>query len=53
MISVENALDIILGNTHIIETSETVDIFNVSGRTLFNNIISEINVPQRDNSAMD
>jgi molybdopterin molybdotransferase len=53
MISVGNAQDIILGNTHIIENSETVDIFNVSGRTLFNNLISGINVPQRDNSAMD
>jgi molybdopterin molybdotransferase len=53
MISVVNALEIILDNTGLIENSEMVDIFNVTGRTLFKNIISGINVPQKDNSAMD
>ena len=53
MISVINALEIILGNTRLIENSEMTDIFNVTGRTLFKDIISGINVPQKDNSAMD
>lgn len=53
MISVSHALEIILGNTHIKEISEKVDIFNATGRILFKNILSGINVPQRDNSAMD
>lgn len=53
MISVDEALEIILASTHTIEKSEIVDIFNVCGRTLFKDIISGINVPQRNNSAMD
>lgn len=53
MISVNNALEIILGSTHRIENFESADILNLTGRILFNNIISGIDVPQRDNSAMD
>jgi molybdopterin molybdotransferase len=53
MISVNNALEIILGSTRTIESFETSDIFNLTGRILYNNIISGIDVPQRDNSAMD
>lgn len=53
MISVNNALEIILRSTNTKEISETVDIFNATGRILFNNILSEIDVPQKDNSAMD
>jgi len=53
MISVNNALEIILGSTRTIESFETSDIFNLTGRILYSNIISGIDVPQRDNSAMD
>ncbi len=53
MISVNNALEIILGSTRTIESFETSDIFNLTGRILYNNIVSGIDVPQRDNSAMD
>lgn len=53
MISVSNALEIILDTTQTKKISETVDIINATGRILFKNIISELNVPQKNNSAMD
>jgi molybdopterin molybdotransferase len=53
MISVDQALELILSSTQIKNISDKTDIFNCYGRFLFNDIISEINVPLKNNSAMD
>ena len=53
MLSVDKALEIILSSTPIKEHSEKTDIFNCPGRTLFNDVQAEFNVPSKDNSAMD
>lgn len=53
MLSVDKALEIILSSTVVKEQSEKTDIFNCTGRTLFNDVQAEFNVPSKDNSAMD
>jgi molybdopterin molybdotransferase len=53
MLSVDKALELILSNTHVKNQSEKIDIFNCHGRILYNDIVSEFNVPSKDNSAMD
>jgi len=53
MLSVEKALEVIISNISVKVQSEKTDIFNCYGRTLFNDIQSEFNVPPKDNSAMD
>jgi len=52
MISVEEALDKILSNIHVLE-SEEKPILETLGQTLAEDIVSAINVPPRDNSALD
>ena len=53
MLSVDQALEIILSSTAVKEQSEKTDIFNCPGRTLFNDVQAGFNVPSKDNSAMD
>jgi molybdopterin molybdotransferase len=53
MLNVDEAFDIIMSNVAVINESEKTDIFNCYGRILFNDIIAELNVPARNNSAMD
>lgn len=53
MITVEKALEVILANITINNQSEITDIFNCYGRTLFNDLQAEFDVPFKDNSAMD
>ena len=53
MLSVEKALETVLSNISVENQSEITDIFNCFGRTLFDDIKAEFNVPPKDNSAMD
>lgn len=53
MISVEKALELIKSNISTSDNSEVVDIFNCSGRILFNDIVASFNVPPINNSSMD
>jgi len=53
MLSVDKALDIIMANVTCKNNHEITDIFKCHGRTLFNDIQAEFNVPFKDNSAMD
>ncbi len=53
MITVEKALEVVLQNISVKNQSEIIDIFNCSGRVLFNDLQAEFNVPSHDNSAMD
>lgn len=48
----ENALEIIL-NSIVPKSGETVSIHEAAGRIIYEDIISEINIPSFDNSAMD
>ncbi len=52
MLSVEEALDKILSNTKVLE-AETRPILESQGQVLFEDIFSDADVPQWDNSAMD
>lgn len=52
MISVEEALDKILGYVVVLETEET-PLLDALGQVLAEDVSSEINVPPLDNSAMD
>ena len=52
MLTVEEALQKILNEVSVLET-ETVPIMESQGQVLAEDIISDINVPPRDNSAMD
>lgn len=52
MISVDSALDIILNSVKQLQ-SEKILVTDSLNRILFSDIISDINVPSRDNSAMD
>ena len=52
MLSVEEALQKILAEVNVLET-ETVPIMESLGQVLAEDIISDINVPPLDNSAMD
>jgi len=53
MLNVDEAFEVIIFNVSVINESEKTDIFNCYGRILFNDIIAELNVPARNNSAMD
>jgi len=53
MLSVDNALEVILSNIKVKVQSEKTDIFECFGRTLYNDIKANFNVPFKDNSAMD
>lgn len=53
MISVDEAIHKILQNTSSLKTSETVPLSRALGRTLNETVISNVNVPPNDNSAMD
>ncbi len=53
MISVDEALKIILNSIPAKQDAETIDFSDSYGRILAQDIISELNVPQIDNSAMD
>lgn len=53
MFSVDNALEIILSGIKIISQSEKTDLLNCFGRFIFQDIISEYNIPSKNNSAMD
>jgi len=53
MLSVNDALELILSSVHTRDQSEKTDIFNCPGRILFHDIISEFNIPPKNNSAMD
>lgn len=53
MFSVEKALEVIISNISAKIKSEKIDIFNCFGRTLFNDLQAEFDVPFRNNSAMD
>jgi molybdopterin molybdotransferase len=52
MLSVEEALEKILAEVNVLET-ETVPILDTMGQVLAEDIVSGINVPPLDNSAMD
>ena len=52
MISVEKAHEIILDSVRKLD-GEKVEILQAAGRVLFKEIISDINIPPLDNSAMD
>jgi molybdopterin molybdotransferase len=52
MITVEQALDTILGHIRVLGT-ERVDILRARGRVLAEDIVSGLDVPPLDNSAMD
>jgi molybdopterin molybdotransferase len=52
MLTVEEALKKILAEVHVLE-AESVPIMESLGQVLAEDIISNINVPPRDNSAMD
>ena len=53
MISVDEALKTILNSIPAKQDTETIGFSDSSGRILAKDIISELNVPQIDNSAMD
>jgi len=53
MLNVDDALETIMSNVAVISESEKTDIFNCYGRILFNDTIAEVNVPAKNNSAMD
>ncbi len=52
MISVEKALEIILDSVRELDGGK-VEILQAGGRVLYKDIISDINIPPLDNSAMD
>ena len=52
MISVEEALDKILGYVRVLDTEDT-PILDALGQVLAEDVYSGINIPPRDNSAMD
>lgn len=53
MISVADALERLRGGSRVLVGSETVSLRESLGRVLAADIVSEINVPPADNSAMD
>ncbi len=53
MLSVNEAIDALLGDSKRLVKHETIDLIDASGRTLAGNIIAPIDVPPADNSAMD
>jgi molybdopterin molybdotransferase len=53
MLSVDDALKIILTNIKTTTHSEMVNLFNCYGRFIFNDIVSGFNVPSKNNSSMD
>ena len=52
IITVEEAIELILGSIKPLEPEE-IPFLNATGRVLFEDIVSDINVPPLDNSAMD
>ena len=53
MLSVNEAIKILLASSKRLVESEKIDLFEASGRTLAGEIIAPIDVPPADNSAMD
>ena len=53
MLSVNEAIKILLDNSKRLVESEEIDLIEASGRTLASDIIAPIDVPPADNSAMD
>ena len=53
MLSVKEAIKILLDNSKRLVESEEIDLIEASGRTLASDIIASIDVPPADNSAMD
>ena len=53
LISVEDAIEKILGQASIVKETENVEILDALGRVLASDLKSSINVPGYDNSAMD
>lgn len=53
MISVDKAIEIILSSVSTVKGNELVNLFDATGRILFEDIKSPFNVPVRNNSAMD
>jgi molybdopterin molybdotransferase len=53
MLSVKEAISILLENSRRLVESEDIDLIQATGRTLSADIIAPIDVPPADNSAMD
>ena len=53
MISVEQALDIVRNNTKATDTSVTKKVADAVGQTLFEDVISSMDMPPFRQSAMD
>ena len=53
MISVAQANERLRSNSRVLVSGETVDLGDCLGRVLASDIVSVINVPPADNSAMD
>jgi molybdopterin molybdotransferase len=53
MLSVNEAISRLLGNSKCLVDIESIDLIDATGRTLAADIIAPIDVPPADNSAMD
>jgi molybdopterin molybdotransferase len=53
LLSLDDALPQLLGQAHALTAMQTVSTFDADGRVLAQNVVSALQVPPQDNSAMD
>jgi molybdopterin molybdotransferase len=53
LLSLDDALPQLLGQAHALTAMQTVSTFDADGRVLAENVVSALQVPPQDNSAMD